>query len=57
MTVIYRSPSQSKNQFESFLYNLKKLLSDMNNRKPTLSIVTGDLMQNLILGGLMILIL
>ena len=42
MTVIYRSPSQNKNQFDSFLYNLKKLLSDINNRKPTLSIVTGD---------------
>ena len=42
MTAIYRSPSQNKNQFDSFLYNLKKLLSDINNRKPTLSIVTGD---------------
>ena len=42
MSVIYRSPSQSNNEFESFLSNLEKLLSDINNRKPTLSIITSD---------------
>ena len=42
VSVIYRSPSQSINEFESFLSNLEKLVSDINNRNPTLSIITGD---------------
>ena len=41
-SVIYRSPSQSINEFDSFLSNLEKLVSDINNRKPALSIITGD---------------
>ena len=40
--VIYRSPSQSINEFDSFLSNLEKLVSEINNRKPALSIITGD---------------
>ena len=40
VSVIYRSPSQSINEFDSFLSNLEKLVSDINNRKPALS--TGD---------------
>ena len=40
--VIYRSPSQNINEFDSFLSNLEKLVSDINNRKQALSIVTGD---------------
>ena len=40
--VIYRSPSQSSNQFELFSSKLKNLLSNINKRKPFLSVVTGD---------------
>ena len=42
VSVIYRSPSQSINEFDSFLSNLEKLVSDINNCKPALSIITGD---------------
>ena len=55
VSVIYRSPSQSINEFDSFLSNLEKLVSDINNRKPALSIQV-TLMQDLSPGGLMILI-
>ena len=37
MSIIYRSPSQSNNKFDSS--NLEKLASDINNRKPALSIL------------------
>ena len=42
VSVICRSPSQSNNEFDSFLSNLEKLVSDINNRKLSLSIITGD---------------
>ena len=42
VSVIYRSPSQSINEFDSFLSNLENLVSDINNRKPALFIITGD---------------
>ena len=42
MSVIYRSPSQSINEFDSFLSNLEELVSDTDNRKPGLSIITGE---------------
>ena len=42
VSVIYRSPSQSINEFDSFLSKLEKLVSDINNRKSALSIITGD---------------
>ena len=42
VSVIYRSPSQNSKQFELFLSNLEKLLSDINKRKTSLSVVTGD---------------
>ena len=42
VSVIYRCPSQNSNQFELFLSNLENLLSDINKRKPSLSVVTGD---------------
>ena len=42
VSVIYRSPSQSINEFDSFLCNLEKLVSDINNRNPTLFEITGD---------------
>ena len=41
MSVIYRSPSQGINEFDSFLSNLEKLVSDINNCKSALSIITG----------------
>ena len=42
VSVIYRSPSQSIIEFDSFLSNFEKLVSDVNNRKLALSIITGD---------------
>ena len=42
VSVISRSPSQSINEFDSFLSILEKLVSDINNRKLALSIITGD---------------
>ena len=42
VSVIYCSPSQGNNELDSFLSSLEKLASDINNRKPVLSITTGD---------------
>ena len=42
VSVVYRSPSQNSNQSELFLSKLETLLSDINKRKPSLSVVTGD---------------
>ena len=42
VSVIYRSPGQNSNQFELFLSNLENFSSDINNRKSSLSVVTGD---------------
>ena len=42
ISVIYRSSSQKSNQSELFLCNLENLLSDINKRKSSLSVVTGD---------------
>ena len=42
ISVIYRSPSQTNDEFDTFLSNLQLLLNDMNYRKPSLSVVTGD---------------
>ena len=42
VSVIYRSPSQSNIEFDLFLANLEQLLCEINNRKPYLSIITGD---------------
>ena len=55
--VICRSRSQSNNEFDSFVFNLEKILSDINNPKPALPIITGNLMQDLSSGGLPIVIL
>ena len=41
VSVIYRSPSQTNDEFDTFLSNFQMLLNDINNRKPSLS-VTGD---------------
>jgi len=42
VSVIYRSPSQSTQEFESFLNNLQKLLNEISKGKPSLSVITGD---------------
>ena len=48
--VTYRSPSQNSNQSELFLSNLENLLNDINKRKPSLYVVTGDLKRDLLHG-------
>ena len=42
VSLIYRSPSQNNDEFHLFLTNLERLFSDINKRKRTLSVVTGD---------------
>ena len=42
VSVIYRSPSQNNSEFDLFLSNFEKLLSNINERKPFLSVITGD---------------
>ena len=42
MSVIYRSPSQNNSEFDLFLSNFEKRLSNINERKPFLSVITGD---------------
>ena len=42
VSVSYRSPSQSTDEFDSFLSNSENFLNDINKRKPYLSVVTGD---------------
>ena len=42
VSAIYRSPSQSTDEFDPFLSNFENLLNDVNKRKPSLSVVTGN---------------
>ena len=42
ISVIYRSPSQSTDEFESFLLNFEQLLGDVSQCRPSLSVITGD---------------
>ena len=42
VSVIYRSPSQTNDEFDTFLSNFQMLLNDISNHKPSLSVVTGD---------------
>ena len=42
MSVIYRSPSQNRNEFDLFLSSLKIFLSEISKRKLSLSVATGD---------------
>ena len=42
VSFMFRSPSQNNDEFNTFLSNFQKLLNDKNNRKPSLSVVTGD---------------
>ena len=41
VSVIYHSPSQNNSEFDLFLSNFKKLLSNISKRKPSLSVITG----------------
>ena len=42
VSVISRSPSQTNDEFDTFLSNFQMLLNDINNFKLSLSVVTGD---------------
>ena len=42
ISVIYRSPSQSTDEFESFLLHFEQLLDDVSQFRPSLSVITGD---------------
>ena len=42
VSVIYRSPSQNNREFNLFLSSFEQLLNEINQRKPMLSIITGD---------------
>ena len=42
VSVIYRFPSQHNCEFDLFLSNFEKRLSNINERKPFLSVITGD---------------
>ena len=42
VSVIYHSPSQNNCEFDLFLPNFGKLLSDISKREPSLSVITGD---------------
>ena len=42
VSVIYRSPSQNNSEFDLFLSNFEKFLSDINKRKHFLSVITGN---------------
>ena len=39
---LYRSPSQSKNQFDEFCSSFNMLMSNINGKKPLASIITGN---------------
>ena len=39
---LFPSPSQNSEEFESFLTNFEHLLSDINARKPSVSVILGD---------------
>ena len=42
VAVIYRSPSQSSNEFEEFLVNFDKLLNQVNILKSSFTVILGD---------------
>ena len=42
VSAIYRSPSQNNREFNLFLSSFEQLLNEKNQRKPMLSIITGD---------------
>ena len=42
IAVIYCSPNQSCNEFEDFLFNLEKLINQIKQLKPSITIILGD---------------
>ena len=42
ISVIYRCPSQSNDDLDSFISNFQHLLSNINKRKPSLFVISGD---------------
>ena len=42
VSVIYRSPNQSNDEFDLFFSNFEKHIIDIKNRKPYLSVIPGD---------------
>ena len=42
VSVIYRSTSQDNSEFDSFLSNFVKRMSDISKFKPYLSVIAGD---------------
>ena len=42
ITLIYRSPSQSRVEFDTFLSNFELLLDYIANRNPFVSMIIGD---------------
>ena len=42
VSVIYRFPSQNDSEFDLFLSNFEKLLSNINKRKPSICVTTSD---------------
>ena len=55
-TSLHRSPSQNKDQFDEFSSNFNMLMSNINDEKPIASIITGELMLGLKIGGLKVLL-
>ena len=51
-TCLYRSPSQTSDEFEDFCTDLNLLLSNINDLNPACSVITGDSMLDLPNGGL-----
>ena len=51
VSVIYCSSSQGTDEFDSFISNFNIFLNEINKLKPSLSVVTGDLIQDLPIGG------
>ena len=52
--VTYRSAIQTNHELEAVLTNFQKLLNDIINCKPSLSVIQVTLIQDVLLGGLMI---
>ena len=42
ITVLYRSPSQNSLEFDNFILDFEKMLSDINSCNPDFSIILGD---------------
>ena len=42
ISVVCHSPSQTNYEFNKFLLNFEKMLLDINQRKPYLTVVTGE---------------